>query len=150
MKACCWLVVYHGQTGRFIIHVWANGKQNSAPVNFVPESRLPSVLIHDQFHLPKNGRESLKLVSKNWLWRNGTRISVRKNRTTFRMYRCARKFCDGKTQNVVFRLLSNRKPFVKGNERYLLRAVCSNKVQKHHQQTSNYILNKPLPWFNKG
>ena len=45
MKACCGLVVYHGQTGRFIIQVWANGKQNSAPVNFVPESRLPSVLI---------------------------------------------------------------------------------------------------------
>ena len=108
------------------------------------------IICTDQFHLPKNGRESLKLVSKNWLWRNGTRISVRKNRTTFRMYRYARKFSAGKTQNVVFRLLSNRKPFVKGNERYLLWAVWSNKVQKHHQQTSNYILNKPLPWFNKG
>ena len=44
----------------------------------------------------------------------------RKTGLPFWMYRCSRKFSAGKTQNVVFRLLSNRKPFVKGNERYLL------------------------------
>ena len=29
----------HGKTGQFT--VWANGKQNSRPVNFIPGSRLP-------------------------------------------------------------------------------------------------------------
>ena len=38
----------------------------------------------------------------------------------FWMYRCSRKFSAGKTQNVMFRLLFNRKPFVNGNESYLL------------------------------
>ena len=43
--------------------VWANVSQNSGLVNFIPKSCLPqikSVL----FLLPKNGRESLELVSK--------------------------------------------------------------------------------------
>ena len=44
----------------------------------------------------------------------------RKTGLPFWMYHCSRKFSAGKTQNVVFRLLSNRKPFVKGDERYVL------------------------------
>ena len=47
----------HGQTGLFT--VWTNGKQNSGLVNFVSETRLPFV---NQLHLPKKGREGVKLV----------------------------------------------------------------------------------------
>ena len=62
----------------------------------------------------------------NWyqegLWRNGTRISVRnislgKTGLPFQVFRCSRKFSVGKTQKVVFHLLSvriSRKIFVNG------------------------------------
>ena len=55
-------VVYrlHGQTGRFM--VWVNGSQSSGLVNFVPE--LAFNIYTNQSHLPENGREGLKLVSK--------------------------------------------------------------------------------------
>ena len=60
-----------------------------------------------QFHLPENGREGLKLVSKN-----GTRISVCNipagKTGAFQMFRCSRKFSVGQTEKVVFYLLSNR------------------------------------------
>ena len=41
--------------------VLANGEQNSELVNLIPESRLP--FCTNQFQLPKNDREGLKLVS---------------------------------------------------------------------------------------
>ena len=44
----------HGQTGRFT--VWANGKQNSGLVNFIPELRLPFVQI-GSIHLKKRPRK---------------------------------------------------------------------------------------------
>ena len=50
----------HGKTGRFT--VGANGKQNSRLINFFPESRLPCALIS---YVTENGREMLKLVSKD-------------------------------------------------------------------------------------
>ena len=51
---------------------------------FVPELRLP-LFCTNQFQLPKNGREGLKLVSKMAVkkWNTNFRSSVRKNRTTF-------------------------------------------------------------------
>ena len=130
MKVCCWLVVYHGHTGRFII-VWANGKQNSAPVNFVPESRLPFVLISSIYR--KTAAKAWNSCQRTGFEEMGREFPCGKTGLPFRMYRCPRKCSAGKTQNVVFRLLSNRKPFVKGNERYLLWAVWSNKAQMHHQ-----------------
>ena len=53
-------------------------------LGFVPELRLP-LFCTNQFQLPKNGREGLKLVSKMALkkWNTNFRLSVRKNRTTF-------------------------------------------------------------------
>ena len=104
LKCYCHL---HGQTGLFT--VWTNGNQNSGLVNFVPETRLPFV---NQLHLPKNGREGVKLVWR-CLWRNGIRISVwnipsGKTGLPFQMFRCSRKFSTGKTQKVLFHLLSKR------------------------------------------
>ena len=53
-------------------------------LGFVPELRLP-LFCTNQFQLPKNGREGLKLVSKMAVkkWNTNFRLSVRKNRTTF-------------------------------------------------------------------
>ena len=75
-------------------------------------SGIAFTICTDQFHLTENGREGLKLVSR-WLRGNGTRISVwnissGKTGLPFQMFRCSRKFSVGKTQKVVFHLLSNR------------------------------------------
>ena len=82
------MVVYHlhGQTGRFM--VWVNGSQSSGLVNFVPSIAFTiSTISTNQFHLPENGREGLKLVSRMALkkWNTNFRLeySIRKNRTTF-------------------------------------------------------------------
>ena len=59
------MVVYHlhGQTSRFM--VWVNGSQSSGLVNFVPSIAFTiSTIRTNQFHLPKNGCEGLKLVSR--------------------------------------------------------------------------------------
>ena len=81
------LVVYHlhGQIDRSMI--WANGTQNSGLVNFASESLLP-LFCTNQFHLTKNDREGLKLISKKALkkWNTNFRYlkySVRKNRGAF-------------------------------------------------------------------
>ena len=60
----------------------------------------------DQFLLPKNGGNNLKLVSKMGLnkW-NSTfcwEHSIRKNRTTFLTVRCSLEFSTGMTRNFVF------------------------------------------------
>ena len=79
------LVFYHlhGQTIQFM--VWVNGSQSSGVVNLRP--RIAFTICTNQFHLPKNGREGLKLVSKMALkeWNTNCRLeySIRKNRTTF-------------------------------------------------------------------
>ena len=82
------MVVYHlhGQTGRFM--VWVNGSQSSGLVNFVPSIAFTiGTISTNQFHLPENGREGLKLVSRMALkkWNTNFRLeySIRKNRTTF-------------------------------------------------------------------
>ena len=76
------MYLLHGQTGGFT--VWANGAQNSELVNFIPESWLS--FFKNQFHLPKNGLDGLKLVSKKALskWNTNFRLeySVPKNTTT--------------------------------------------------------------------
>ena len=60
--------------------VWANGKQNSGLVNFIPESRLPFVqIISTTKKLPR----SLKLVSKMAL--------MKKWNTNFRFEHSVRK-----------------------------------------------------------
>ena len=80
------MVVYHlhGQTSRFM--VWLNGSQSSGLVNFVPSIAFTiSTIRTNQFHLPKNGREGLKLVSrmalKKWTTNFRLKYSIRKNRT---------------------------------------------------------------------
>ena len=74
-------------------------------------SRLGWLVRKIQFLLPKNGRESLELVSKmgfnKWYSNYCLEYSIRKNRTTFTDGRCSRKF-SAATQKGVLRLLSNR------------------------------------------
>ena len=81
------LVVYHlhGQIDRSMI--WANGTQNSGLVNFDSESLLP-LFCTNQYHLPENDHEGLKLILKKALkkWNTNFRYleySVRKNRGAF-------------------------------------------------------------------
>ena len=67
--------------------IWANDTQNSGLVNFASESLLP-LFCTNQFHLTKNDREGLKLISKKALkkWNTNFRYlkySVRKNRGAF-------------------------------------------------------------------
>ena len=104
-------VVYHshGQTGWFMVCV--HGSQSSGQVNFVPE--IAFNICTRQSHLPENGREGLKLVSKIPLKKWNANISFwnipsGKTGLPFQMFRCSRKFSVGKTQNVVFHLPSNR------------------------------------------
>ena len=81
------LVVYHlhGQIDRSMI--WANGTQNSGLVNFDSESLLP-LFCTNQYHLPENDHEGLKLILKKALkkWNTNFRYLeyfVRKNRGAF-------------------------------------------------------------------
>ena len=67
--------------------IWANGTQNSGLVNFASELILP-LFCSNQYHLPKNDHEGLKLISKKALkkWNTNFRYleySVRKNRGVF-------------------------------------------------------------------
>ena len=121
MKKFEWKRGYlHGQTGRST--VWADGTQNSGLVNFVPESRL----------LPKkNGREGLNPVSKMALT-NGTRNSVRKNRTTFSDVPLLPEIFSGTTQKVVRHLLSKRifwKILVNGKQTVISIAITWQKTK---------------------
>ena len=71
-----------------------------------------STISTNQFHLPENGREGLKLVSrmalKKWTTNFRLKYSIRKNRTTFSDVPFLLEFSVRKTQKVVFHLLSNR------------------------------------------
>ena len=75
-------------------------------------SGIAFTICTDQFHLTENGREGLKLVSKMALrkWKTNFRWNILSGKTglPFQMFRCSRKFSVGKTQKVVFHLLSNR------------------------------------------
>ena len=67
--------------------IWANGTQNSELVNFDSESLLP-LFCTNQYHLPENDHEGLKLITKKALkkWNTNFRYleySVRKNRGAF-------------------------------------------------------------------
>ena len=75
-----WAVVYylHGQTGRST--VWENGNQSLGLVNVLAESRLPFVQI--SYICWKTATKAWNWY-KRWLWRNGTWIPYRKNRTIF-------------------------------------------------------------------
>ena len=64
----------NGQTGPFM--VWVNGKKNSALVNFVLESL-------------KNGRESLKLVSKMALKKLNTNLGPFHPENQKYLFRCS-------------------------------------------------------------
>ena len=88
-------------------------------------SGIAFTICTDQFHLTENGREGLKLVSKMALrkWNTNFRLEyfVRKTGLPFQMFRCSQKFSVGKTQKVVFHLLSNRisrKILVNGKQPY--------------------------------
>ena len=89
--------------------------------------------------MPKNGLESLKLISKMALkkWKTNFRLehSIRKNRLPFQMFCCFPKFSAGTTQKVVFHLLSRqifRKLWVNGKqtETFHLVKIKSGKVFK--------------------
>ena len=107
-------VVYHAFTlGNTSVHGLVNGKQNSLlSVNFVPG--IAFIICTNRFHLPKNRREGLKLVSKIALmkWNTNFRLEHcdRENRSgiPFQTFRCSRKFSAGKTRKVIFHFLSNR------------------------------------------
>ena len=65
----------------------------------------------NQYHLPKNNRENLKLISNvHGFWRNGTRFQFRlehfvwKNRTSFSEDLLPRKFSDETIQKVQSRV----------------------------------------------
>ena len=63
---------------------WQNRSVHGLSKWFVQELRLP-LFCTNQFQLPKNGREGLKLVSKMALkkWNTNFRLFVRKNRSSF-------------------------------------------------------------------
>ena len=115
LKHICKMVVYpahlHRQTGRFT--VWAPSKQNSGLVNFSPGTAFS--ICTNQFHLEKNGHAKAWNCYQRWLWRNRPWISVWNNPSGKQDYlhlhvpiRCSRKFPAGKTQKLVFLLLSTR------------------------------------------
>ena len=105
---------------------WANGKQNSGQVNFVPESRLLFVQI-SSIYLKKN--------AKSWNWyqrlrlRSGTctqisfwTIPSEKEKTGLSFQMSCRSA--GMNQKVEFHLLPNpifRKRFVKGKQPWFTR-----------------------------
>ena len=104
------MVVYHlhGQTGWSM--VWANGMHHSGLVNFILESRSPFVQITSIYQ---------KMTAKAWNWYQRTgfeemeqilfwNISFGKKGKPFQMFCCSWKFSTGKTQKVVFHVLSNR------------------------------------------
>ena len=67
---------------------------------------------HLELHLPKYGREGLKLVSKmafkKWNTNFGWNIPIGKTGLLFQTFRCSRKFSTETIRNVVFHQLSNR------------------------------------------
>ena len=91
------MVVYHlhGQTGLFM--VWVNGSQSSGLVNFVPQSRLPSVSLAQISSIYRKTAAKAWNWYQGWLWRNGPRISVwnipyGKTELPFQMFRFSRNF----------------------------------------------------------
>ena len=93
-----------------VIHSLGNWTQNTGLVNFIPESRFNTICTN-QFHLPENDHQGLKLVSKMALkkWNRNfcLEYSVRKTGLPFQMFRCSWKFSAGMTQKGVSHLLSN-------------------------------------------
>ena len=93
---------WHGQTGRFI--VWVNGSQSSGLVNFVPDSRFVTICTN-QSHLPENGGEGLKLVSKiikalkKWNTNFSLEYSIRKTDYLFRCSVAPGNFPLGRAKN---------------------------------------------------
>ena len=116
------------RTQKIAKYVWASHARKERVITNVTDSRechsgIVFTICTNQFHLPKNGREGLKLVS-NMAWRNGTRISVgifnpENQGYLFRCTVCSWKFSAGTTKKVMFCLLSNpifRNLFVNGKQ----------------------------------
>ena len=111
------MVVYHLQS------VHGVGKWFAKFRNGKFRPGIAFTICTNQFHLPENGREGLKLISKMALkkWNTNFRLeySIRKKGLPFQMFRCSWKFSVGKTQKVLFHSLSNRnsrKIFVNGKQ----------------------------------
>ena len=95
------MVVYHlhGQTGLFM--VWVNGSQSSGLINFVPQSRLPSVPLAQISSIYRKTAAKAWNWYQGWLWRNGPRISVwnipyGKTELPFQMFRFSQNFPSGR------------------------------------------------------
>ena len=88
----CKIPRINGNSG-FLPFTWANYSVHGVGKWFAKfrsgqfRPRIAFTICTNQFHLPKNGREGLKLVSKMALkeWNTNCRLeySIRKNRTTF-------------------------------------------------------------------
>ena len=117
------------RTQKIAKYVWASHARKERVITNVTDSRechsgIVFTTCTNQFHLPKNGREGLKLVSnialKKWNTNFCWDIQSGKSGLSFQMYRCSWKFSAGTTKKVMFRLLSNRifrNLFVNGNKR---------------------------------
>ena len=120
IRICNILVVYHlhGQTGRST--VWANAGTQTQFSTGKFRPGISFTIYANQFHLPENDRESLKLVSKMALkkWNTNFRLeSVFHPDKQDYLFRCS--VSAGKTQKVVLHLLSNQisqKMFVNGKQ----------------------------------
>ena len=113
-----WGYHLHGQTGRST--VWANAGTQTQFSTGKFRPGISFTIYANQFHLPENDRESLKLVSKMALkkWNTNFRLeSVFHPDKQDYLFRCS--VSAGKTQKVVFHLLSNQisqKMFVNGKQ----------------------------------
>ena len=106
------------RTQKIAKYVWASHARKERVITNVTDSRechsgIVFTICTNQFHLPENGREGLKLVSnmalKKWNTNFCWDIQSGKSGLSFQMYRCSWKFSAGTTKKVMFRLLSNQR-----------------------------------------
>ena len=105
------------RTQKIAKYVWASHARKERVITNVTDSRechsgIVFTICTNQFHLPENGREGLKLVS-NMAWKKWNTnfcwdILSGKSGLSFQMYRCSWKFSAGTTKKVMFCFLSNR------------------------------------------
>lgn len=82
--------------------------------------RVAFAICTNPFHLPKNGRGGLKLVLKIMAlkkWNTNFRLgnsgnSVRKNKTTFQLFRCSGRFSAGTTDLILSKWIFRKLFFV--------------------------------------
>ena len=96
------------RTQKVAKYVWASHARKERVISNVTDSRechsgIVFTICTNQFHLPENGREGLKLVSnmalKKWNTNFCWDIQSGKSGLSFQMYRYSWKFFDGTTKN---------------------------------------------------